>query len=73
MVNPNELECEGKETIPQIKITEITDDGKTGEEITLVGRNALIIFEAVKIAERLSTKGCYMENEAILNIASIIG
>lgn len=66
-------ECEGKKTIPQIKITEITDDGRTGEEITLVGRNALIIFEAVKIAEHLSAKECYMEIEAILNIASMIG
>ncbi|MEY8412894.1 hypothetical protein AALB51_16875 [Lachnospiraceae bacterium 62-26] len=60
------------EYVPQIRIAEITDEGEVKEEITITGRNAIIIFEAAKINERLEAKECYMEDGAILNVAEIM-
>ena len=59
-------------TVSKIRIAAIMSNGEVEEEITLEGRNAMIIFESVKIAKYLETKVDCMSYGEVLDIVKTI-
>ncbi len=48
-------------------------EGKAGEEIILIRRKAIIIFEVARITARMHSKDYFEETDAIMDLAKMIG